>query len=146
LLDRLFPPPRAFAVRLWDEITLPASADPAFTLVLIHPHALRRMFMPPIERALGEAFIDGDFDVDGDPFATVALLLVPLRYGKRLLRAVAWQPTVLKTWRQRRRLDSICHIVAMDASGLVVQRSLSSGSGGTQRTTRNYLCGPEIAL
>jgi hypothetical protein len=37
----------------------------------------------------------GDFDVDGDPFATVALLLVPLRCGKRLLRAVAWQPDAI---------------------------------------------------
>ena len=72
LLDRLFPPPHAFAVRLWDGTTLPG-ADPTFTLVLNHPGALRRMFTPPIERALGEAFIYGDFDVDGDIFAAVTL-------------------------------------------------------------------------
>jgi cyclopropane-fatty-acyl-phospholipid synthase len=74
LLDRLFPPPRAFAVRLWDGTTLPASTDPAFTIVLNHPGALRRMFTPPVELSLGEAFIYGDFDVDGDLFATFALL------------------------------------------------------------------------
>ena len=72
LIDRLFPPPRSFAVRLWDGTRLPALA-PAFTLVLNHPGALRRMFAPPIELSLGEAFICGDFEIDGDIFAAVAL-------------------------------------------------------------------------
>lgn len=73
LLDRLFPPPRSFAVRLWDGTSLPVPAGCSFTLVLTHPGALRRMFTPPIERALGEAFIAGDFEIDGDIFAAVAL-------------------------------------------------------------------------
>src|SRR5262245_46083854 len=73
LIDRFFPPPRPFAVRLWDGTSLPAAANSPFTLVLNHPVALRRMYTPPIERALGEAFICGDFDIAGDIFAAVTL-------------------------------------------------------------------------
>jgi len=73
LLDRLFPPPRAFGVRLWDGTELPAEC-PAFSLVLNHPGALRRMFTPPIELSLGEAFIYGDFDIEGDIFSVFSLM------------------------------------------------------------------------
>ena len=72
LLDCFFPPPRSFAVRVWDGTLLSASAGDSFTLILTHPGALRRMFTPPIERAFGEAFIRGDFDVEGDVVAAVA--------------------------------------------------------------------------
>ena len=67
LLDRLFPPPRPFDVRLWDGTELSTRANAC--LVLRHPGALRRMLTPPIELSLGEAFIYGDFDVEGDIFA-----------------------------------------------------------------------------
>ena len=67
LLDRLFPPPRPFDVRLWDGTELSTRANAC--LVLQHPGALRRMLTPPIELSLGEAFIYGDFDVEGDIFA-----------------------------------------------------------------------------
>lgn len=73
LLDRLFPPPRAFCLRLWDGTQLPA-ARPVFTLVLNHPGALRCMFTPPVELALGEAFIYGDFDIEGEIFAAFSLI------------------------------------------------------------------------
>ncbi|MBI3760606.1 MAG: hypothetical protein HY260_01910, partial [Chloroflexi bacterium] len=55
LLDRLFPPSRAFGVRLWDGTEVGATTAPPFTLVLKHPGALRRMFTPPVELSLGEA-------------------------------------------------------------------------------------------
>ncbi len=71
--DRLFPPPRSFAVRLWEGSELPA-ANPAFRLTLHHAGALRRMFAPPIELSLGEAFIYGDFDLDGDIISALSLL------------------------------------------------------------------------
>lgn len=60
--------PRDFTVRLWDG----ASWDPEpgqasrFTLAVHRPDALRRMFWPPTELALGEAYVRGDFDVEGD--------------------------------------------------------------------------------
>ncbi len=74
LLEHLFPSPRRFAVRLWNQDELPAGGKPAYTLVLNHPGALRRMFSPPIELSLGEAFIYGDFDVEGDLYAFFGLI------------------------------------------------------------------------
>ena len=57
-----------FAVRLWDGTTWEAiPGQPAhFTLVLQHPGALRKMFLPPSELNLGEAYIYNDFDIEGD--------------------------------------------------------------------------------
>ena len=74
LLDRLFPLPRAFGVRLWDGTELPAVGCPTFRLVLKHPGAMRRMFTPPIELSLGEAFIYGDFDIEGDIFSAFPVM------------------------------------------------------------------------
>lgn len=71
LVDTLFPSPRAFAVRLWDGTVLPTQGPPCFTLVIRSPGAVRRMFRPPLELALGEAFIRGDCDVEGDLFAAL---------------------------------------------------------------------------
>ncbi len=74
LLERIFPSPRKFAVRLWDQGELPADGKPQFTLVLNHPGALRRMFSPPVELSAGEAYIYGDFDIDGDLYSLYTLL------------------------------------------------------------------------
>jgi cyclopropane-fatty-acyl-phospholipid synthase len=74
LLEYIFPSPRIFAVRLWDQGELPAVSEPAFTLVLNHPGSLRRIFSPPIELSLGEAYIYGDFDVEGDFYAMFGLV------------------------------------------------------------------------
>ena len=74
LFDQLYPPPRAFGVRLWDGSELPAVARPAFSLILNHPGALRRMFSLPVELSLGEAFISGDFDIAGDIFSIFSLM------------------------------------------------------------------------
>lgn len=67
LVERLFPQPRPFAVRLWDGSEVTGSTGTRF--VLKHPGALRRMLTPPIEPSLGEAFIYGDVDIEGDIFA-----------------------------------------------------------------------------
>ncbi|HVO68535.1 MAG TPA: cyclopropane-fatty-acyl-phospholipid synthase family protein [Aggregatilineaceae bacterium] len=74
ILDRLFPPPRRFTVRLWDGTELPGSSDSGFCLVFNHSGALRRMLTPPVELSLGEAFIYGDIDIDGDIFAATSLV------------------------------------------------------------------------
>jgi cyclopropane-fatty-acyl-phospholipid synthase len=67
--------PRDFAVRLWDgTIWGPEEGQPArFTLVLRRPGALRRMFLRPTEVSLGDAYIHGDFDVEGDFESAFAL-------------------------------------------------------------------------
>jgi cyclopropane-fatty-acyl-phospholipid synthase len=57
---------RGFSVRLWDGTEWCHANRPHFTLVLKHPGVLRNMFMSPSELTLGEAFIHGDFDVEGN--------------------------------------------------------------------------------
>jgi cyclopropane-fatty-acyl-phospholipid synthase len=90
---------RNFAVRLWDGTTWkPEAASEEtvrFTLVLQHPGALRRMFLPPSELTLGEAYIYNDFDIEGSVESAFALgdqimderwgKMAQVRYGKRLL-------------------------------------------------------------
>lgn len=81
ILDQVFdesPGPRLeqnFEFRLWDGTMWPEEAveSPAFTLVLNHPGALRQMFLPPSELNLGESYIYGDFDVEGDLIAAFPL-------------------------------------------------------------------------
>ncbi len=60
--------PRDFTVRLWDGATWdPEAGQPSrFTLAIHRPEAMRGMFWPPTELALGEAYIRGDFDIEGD--------------------------------------------------------------------------------
>jgi cyclopropane-fatty-acyl-phospholipid synthase len=59
--------------RLWDGQTLfeEAGVETRATIVLNHPGALRRMFLPPGELSLGEAYLRGDFDIQGDIFAAI---------------------------------------------------------------------------
>jgi len=74
LLGRIFPAPRHFSIKLWDQAELPAEGEDKFTLVLNHPGALRRMFSPPVELSAGEAYIYGDFDIQGDLYSFYELL------------------------------------------------------------------------
>ena len=89
--------PRDFAVRLWDGTQwLP---DPGqfcrFTWKINDPGALRKAIVPPLELALGEAYIYGQFDIDGDIRAVFPLaeflfekhwgLAEKLRLGSKLL-------------------------------------------------------------
>jgi cyclopropane-fatty-acyl-phospholipid synthase len=78
ILRRIFESygPPDFAVRLWDGSypIQPADGKARFTLVLKHPAALRRMFLPPSELNLGEAFIFDDFDIEGDIIAATSLM------------------------------------------------------------------------
>src|SRR3989440_12616814 len=92
-------PQRNFAVRLWDGSVWKPDPDagetPRFTLVLQHPGARRKMFLPPSELNLGEAFIYNDFDVEGNLAEAFAFgdyimderwgKMAQVRYGKRLL-------------------------------------------------------------
>ena len=94
--------PRDFGVRLWDGSRWePEPGEPErFTLVLRHPGALRRMLLPPSELALAEAYIYGDFDIEGSleavfPLADHLLVERPppvrarARHVRRLLRLPA---------------------------------------------------------
>jgi cyclopropane-fatty-acyl-phospholipid synthase len=88
-LLRSFGEHRDFAVRFWDGRGFRALAGsaPRFTLVIRRPGALRRMLLPPTDLAIGEAFVHGDFDVEGDLYAFVSL---PDRLGALPLGPRAW--------------------------------------------------------
>ena len=82
---------RRFGVRYWNGEFEPGEAG-SFVLALNHPGALRRMFLPPSELAIGEAFIRGDFDVIGDlerASGLAAVLESRLRSLRRLARVTA---------------------------------------------------------
>lgn len=67
--------PRDFALRLWDGTYVPADPgqETRFILALNSSGALRRMLLPPSELALGEAYLDGDWDLEGDIMAAMKL-------------------------------------------------------------------------
>lgn len=94
LLDGLFPSPRPFDVRLWDGSVLPAAGQPRFTLVLTHPGALRRMLFPPGDLTLGEAFLRGDFEIEGDLEAAVSTIVAAATRAR-----LGWVMASLRTLR-----------------------------------------------
>jgi len=73
--------PRDFRIRLWDGSAWDAEpGEPArFTFVLKTPGGFRAMFRSPSEITLGEAYLRGDIDVEGD-------LGEAFRLSDRLLR------------------------------------------------------------
>ena len=73
LLSAGLPSHRRFAVELWDGTTLPATAGEDARLILNSPKTLGRMLRLPLDVALGEAYIRGDFDIQGDFSAIVEL-------------------------------------------------------------------------
>ena len=54
------------AVRLWNGKPWPDERPRPATIVLKHPGALRRMFLPGSEIGLAEAYMYDDFDLEGD--------------------------------------------------------------------------------
>lgn len=111
---------RDFAIRLWDGQTLPAEGGrtPPFTLVLTHPGALRRMFFPPGELTLAEAYLRGNFDIEGDMVAAMELAttfesLTPgdwLRLARQVMALPATDPPeAFLAGRQPIRLRGVLH-------------------------------------
>jgi len=73
LLERLLPSNRRFEVRLWDGTLLPGSSREA-SLVLNHPDSLGRMLKLPLDVTMGEAYLRGDWDIEGDYSAFLEVL------------------------------------------------------------------------
>lgn len=64
------------AIRLWDKRCwrFSESVPPAYTIVFRTLGALRSLIVNPTEIALGEAYIYGDIDVEGDLFSVFAII------------------------------------------------------------------------
>ena len=97
LLERVFTPveiPLAF--RLWDDTTVHAGGPGAagFTIVFRSPRAFRRCLRRPNSLTFGEAFIDGDIDIEGDLFAAMEVA-APV---ENLRLSPAMRLVALATW------------------------------------------------
>lgn len=68
LLELLFPVYELHKVnvRMWDGSLWPTAESRAATIVLNRPSALREMLLPGTESGVGEAYLDGAFDIEGD--------------------------------------------------------------------------------
>ncbi|MBE0597372.1 MAG: class I SAM-dependent methyltransferase, partial [Desulfuromonadales bacterium] len=89
------------AVRLWDGTVWKNTPRPRCTLVLKHPGALRRMFWPTNQLALGEAYIYDDFDIEGE-----------IEEGFTLADALADMP-----WGVGEKLQFARHLWSLPAQG-----------------------------
>jgi hypothetical protein len=140
-------PEHEFQVRLWDGTTWGHTATPRFTLVLKRPEAMRRLFLSPNEFSLGEAFIAGEFDVEGDIKAAFGLgsiaisarldsLPNKLRSQKTLIgRTICgnhWKVIMVPTARSTVRL--------MSAVGNCAQASVDDGSARARPWSQPLCC------
>ncbi len=66
----------AFSIRLWDgrQWSSSPNAKPECTLVVANPDTLASLIAEPNEITLGEAFIHGDLDVEGDLFSVFSIV------------------------------------------------------------------------
>lgn len=71
LLERILPI-RPFEVRFWDGSVLPSTAEPRATVVL--GRGVLEGLAPPLDLALGEAFVRGDLEVEGELEAVLEAL------------------------------------------------------------------------
>jgi cyclopropane-fatty-acyl-phospholipid synthase len=83
-------------VRLWDGTVLPAAGEPTFTLAVNAPGSLRRMFRVPLALSLGEAYVRGDFDIEGEMWAAAP----GIQAYRDAVRSPADVREVLALWRR----------------------------------------------
>lgn len=110
ILHDLFGPPalRRFAIRYWDGSTEPAgvAGSPDFTIVLNHPGSLARMLLPPSQLTLAEAYVRGDFEVEGNMEAAAGLatqlrnrLASPVQAARLMVRLRRLPRSPRRRWR-----------------------------------------------
>ena len=73
VLKAVLPSQRRFSVELWDGTILPSTASNDAVLKLNSEKTLGRILRLPLDVALGEAYIRGDFDIEGDFSAVVEI-------------------------------------------------------------------------
>ncbi len=103
-------PFKDFAVRLWDgtEWRPPGNQQDRFVLVFRNPKTLARLLYFPVDRRLGEAFIYGDFDVEGDMFWVFSLEdQIEKKYRELIKKPSFWALvfSILKAKVKERKLE-----------------------------------------
>ena len=78
-----------FAVRLWDGTDLALKSNPQFTIVIRDPQILGVLLESPNELTLGESFVNGNLDVEGDLQAALQLGDVLMSSQPRKARQMA---------------------------------------------------------
>ena len=73
VLNKGLPSRRRFAVELWDGTRIASTGPEDAVLRLNSPKTLGRLLRLPLDVAIGEAYIRGDFDIEGDFSAIVEL-------------------------------------------------------------------------
>src|SRR6266576_6133903 len=106
--------PDKVGVRLWDGTAWPDEHPRAAVLALQHPGALGQMFLPGTEVGLAEAYLDNDFDIEGDIEA--AFEIADFLLGR------------LDDWKKKGKL-----------AGLLVALPGRNGRSTTRRATRQFL-------
>ncbi|HEU4634585.1 MAG TPA: class I SAM-dependent methyltransferase, partial [Edaphobacter sp.] len=98
-----------FAVRLWDGWTwaCPEYSEPRCTIVFKTPAALAALMVRPSEITMGEAYLNGEIDIEGDMFAVFEvgehLFHTPQARRKRVVEMLAFLAgEVLKRWTTER--------------------------------------------
>src|SRR2546428_11239022 len=82
------------AFRLWDGTTVRVGGESPFAIVFGSPGVFRRILRRPTPLRFGEAYIDGELDIEGDFFAAmraageIERLHVPLRTRVAVLAAL----------------------------------------------------------
>ena len=127
-------PGKHFAIRLWDGTVWEPNGATShrFTIALNGPSALRRMFFPPTERKLGEAYMFGDFEIEGELYAAIDLarylwegwsLRDTLRFAPKLLRLPTRDPVSND---QIAQLDGSRHSVSRDKAAIQYHYDVSN--------------------
>ncbi|HKF48650.1 MAG TPA: class I SAM-dependent methyltransferase [Terracidiphilus sp.] len=96
-----------FSIRFWDgdEWTWNPGSNPAFTLVIRSSAALQSLLFRRNEITLGEAFVQGDLDIEGDIFSAFEMAkYVFARPLQALQSACAWAARTYFSLRQALRL------------------------------------------
>lgn len=122
-----------FHIKLWDGAHFTFGSFPQFTLTINHPSALRTMLNSPDELTLGELFVQGDLDIDGDFDCALRfaehLVTTPPILQDSLLRTLSHvlpakndnEPEV-----RGNRLTGTVHSLARDRAAIAYHYDLSS--------------------
>ena len=94
-LECLFPAPRNFAVTVGGTTVLAAAGDPVFTLAIRDAQSIRGLFRPPVETSLGNAFLDGRLNVEGD----VCMVFPVVDACRKAARSPSAVARLVKLWR-----------------------------------------------